>query len=59
MSKHGIRNIVRVNNLMYEGCEPHWKCKNCGKCVPFHCYTKEQFAELECKFIAESERRKK
>ena len=45
--KHGLENIIRVNNLMYNGCEPHWKCKKCGMCVPFHCYNKEQFAEKD------------
>ena len=48
--KHGRKNIIRVNNLMYNGCKPHWKCKKCGMCVPFHCYNKEQFAEKDdCK----------
>lgn len=40
--------VIRVDNLMYDGCEPHWKCTRCGKCVPFHCYTKEQFENQEC-----------
>jgi hypothetical protein len=39
---------VRVDNLMYKGCELHWKCVLCGKCVPKHCYTKEQFEAQEC-----------
>ena len=38
----------RVDNLMYKGCEPHWKCVYCGKAVPFHCYTKEQFEKMCC-----------
>ena len=33
---------IRVDNLMYKGCEPHWKCTLCGDAVPFHCYTKEE-----------------
>lgn len=41
--------VIRVDNLMYDGCEPHWKCTRCGKCVPFHCYTKEQFESQDCK----------
>ena len=41
--------VVRIDNLMYNGCEPHWKCTRCGKCVPFHCYTKEQFESQDCK----------
>lgn len=41
--------VVRVDNLMYNGCEPHWKCTRCGECVPFHCYTKEQFESQDCK----------
>ena len=39
---------VRVDNLMYKGRELHWKCIRCGKCVPKHCYTKEQFEAQEC-----------
>lgn len=39
---------VRVDNLMYEGCEPHWKCVYCGDCVPFHCYKKEEFEKMCC-----------
>lgn len=41
---------VRIDNLMYKGCEPHWKCVRCGICVPFHCYTKEQFENQECTY---------
>ena len=40
---------VRVDNLMYKGCELHWKCVLCGECVPNHCWTKEQFEAQECK----------
>ena len=40
---------VRVDDLMYKGCEPHWKCTICGDCVPFHCYTREEFEQQECK----------
>jgi hypothetical protein len=39
---------VRVDNLMYEGCEPHWKCVYCGDYVPFHCYKKEEFEKMCC-----------
>lgn len=39
---------IRVDNLMYKGCEPHWKCVHCGKCAPFHCWAKEQFEAQEC-----------
>jgi hypothetical protein len=39
---------VRIDNLMYKGCEPHWKCKFCGEAVPFHCYTKEKFENYCC-----------
>lgn len=41
--------VVRVDNLMYEGCEPHWKCIHCGICIPFHCFNKEQLEQQECK----------
>lgn len=40
---------IRIENLMYKGCESHWKCTICGECVPFHCYKKHEFEELECK----------
>ena len=40
---------IRIDNLMYVGCEPHWKCVNCGECVPFHCYTKSEFEDMNCK----------
>ena len=46
MRKH---RAERADNLMYPGCEPHWRCKVCGECVPFHCFTKSQFEEFECK----------
>ena len=39
---------VRVDNLMYDGCEAHWRCVHCGECVPFHCYSKYQFEQKEC-----------
>ena len=39
---------IRVDNLMYKGCEPHWKCTLCGDTVPFHCYTKEEFENRCC-----------
>ena len=40
---------VRIDNLMYKGCEPHWKCAVCGECVPFHCWSKAEFEQKECK----------
>ena len=39
---------IRVDNLMYKGCEPHWKCTLCGDAVPFHCYTKKEFENRCC-----------
>lgn len=39
---------IRVDNLMYKGCEPHWKCVFCGDAVPFHCYTKQEFENRCC-----------
>jgi predicted nucleic acid-binding Zn ribbon protein len=41
--------VKRVDNLMYKGCEPHWKCIYCGDCIPFHCYKNEQIESMECK----------
>ncbi len=40
---------IRVDNLMYKGCEPHWGCVNCGECVPFHCYNKQSFEAKDCR----------
>jgi hypothetical protein len=40
--------VVRVNDLMYKGCEPHWKCVKCGICIPFHCYKKDEIEKQEC-----------
>lgn len=45
MTKH---KAIRIDNLMYKGCEPHWKCVNCGEAVPFHCYSKEEFEQRCC-----------
>ena len=39
---------IRVDDLMYKGCEPHWRCIHCGDTVPFHCYTKEEFENQCC-----------
>lgn len=40
--------VKRVDNLMYKGCEPHWKCEHCGVCIPFHCFTKEALEQQKC-----------
>lgn len=40
---------IIVQNLLYKGCEVHFKCKYCGICIPRHCYTLEQFEKLDCK----------
>lgn len=40
--------VIRVDNLMYNGCEPHWKCTICGTYIPFHCYTKAQIENMCC-----------
>ena len=41
--------VTRVDNLMYKGCEPHWKCIYCNNYYPFHCYSKEEIENIECK----------
>lgn len=41
MKNRDKHTVIRVDNLMYKGCEPHWKCAKCGICIPFHCYSKE------------------
>ena len=41
--------VIRVNDLMYKGCEPHWKCIHCNDYWPFHCYTKKDLENTECK----------
>lgn len=48
MEKNMKHKAVRVDNLMYKGCEPHWECVNCGEVVPFHCYTKAEFESRCC-----------
>lgn len=40
--------VKRIENLMYKGCESHWKCTICGICIPFHCYGKEDLEKMEC-----------
>lgn len=40
--------VIRVDNLMYKGCEPHWKCVQCGDCIPFHCFGKQDLEQMEC-----------
>lgn len=40
--------VELVKDLMYKGCEPHWQCTKCGKAVPLHCYTKEEFENQCC-----------
>lgn len=40
--------VERINNLMYKGCEPHWRCTICGICIPFHCYSKNDIEKMEC-----------
>lgn len=47
--------VVRVDNLMYDGCEPHWKCIYCNKCYPFHCYSKRQIEQMECRIMTRPE----
>ena len=44
--KHQVK---RVDNLMYKGCEPHWHCPNCDEYWPFHCYSKSDLEQMECK----------
>lgn len=41
--------VERVNNLMYPGCEPHWHCTECDDYWPFHCYSKSDLEQMECK----------
>lgn len=48
MSKPKTHKVVRIDNLLYPGCEPHWKCTVCGECVPFHCWSKEEFSRMLC-----------
>jgi len=45
----GKHKLIRVENLMYKGCESHWKCVHCGIYVPFHCYKKEVIENSYCK----------
>lgn len=41
--------VERVDNLMYKGCEPHWRCIYCEECIPFHCYTKQDIENMICR----------
>lgn len=41
--------VIRIENLMYKGCESHWKCVRCGVCIPLHCWDKEDLEKMECK----------
>ena len=41
--------VVKIENLMYKGCEAHWGCTRCGYIVPFHCYKREELEQRECK----------
>lgn len=45
MEKH---KVIRVDNLMYDGCEPHWKCIKCGEYIAFHCYSKAEIEKQCC-----------
>lgn len=43
-------SLVRVDDLLYKGCEPYWKCIHCGTRIPFHyCLSKEQLEQQECR----------
>ena len=48
MMNSETHKVIQYNNLMYKGCEPHWKCIKCGNYYPFHCYTKEEIESLPC-----------
>jgi len=44
--------VIRIDNLMYKNCEPHWHCTKCGDYWPFHCFDKEyleNYDECEAK----------
>lgn len=40
--------IERFDNLMYDGCEPHWHCVQCNGFWPFHCYPKACLEQMKC-----------
>lgn len=40
--------VERVENLIYEGCEPHWHCIHCDDYWPFHCYGKKDLEQMAC-----------
>lgn len=56
MNNTNKHTVIRIDNLMYKGCEPHWKCIKCGNCTPFHCYTKEMIEEMECKTVIKNQK---
>lgn len=44
----GCHEVERVDNLMYDGCEPHWHCIHCDDYWPFHCYGRKDLEKMEC-----------
>jgi len=46
--------VELVRDLMYKGCEVHWKCTKCGICIPNHCFKKDQIENFECE-VAKNE----
>lgn len=42
---------IIVKDLLYKGCEIHFKCVHCGECIPRHCYSLKEFENMECKGV--------
>ena len=43
-----FHEVERFDNLMYDGCEPHWHCIHCDNYWPFHCYKKKDLEHMPC-----------
>lgn len=49
VEKKSARHCVNiVHDLLYKGCEDHWKCEYCGDAWPIHCWTKHDLETQEC-----------
>lgn len=57
--EYAHHKVEKVYDLLYPGCEPHYRCVHCGECIPVHCYSKEELEDMFCKeaYDAEQQRR--
>ena len=57
--EYATHEVELVKDLLYKGCEDHWRCKHCGECIPVHCYGSDELEQMFCKeaYDAEQQRR--